>query len=157
MGRWTAKYPIFFESGDTDLYGYCLNDPINRIDPDGLEAATATTTIVVVIEGVGSLTVGIIGGIVSGIVFWPSPLADGTVPPAYYEARRRGRDRPIKWAPCPQQAKAPGGSKWNNSDPDWNKDEEGYWKKPSNWKKMSFKQQTKWYVGKIGGVVTSLF
>ncbi len=60
MGRWTAKDPIFFESGDTDLYGYCLNDPINRIDPDGLEAATATTTIVVVIEGVGSLTVGIL-------------------------------------------------------------------------------------------------
>jgi RHS repeat-associated protein len=34
-GRWTAKDPILFEGGDTDLYGYCLNDPINRIDTEG--------------------------------------------------------------------------------------------------------------------------
>ncbi len=35
-GRWTAKDPIFFAGGDTDLYGYVLNDPINWIDPLGL-------------------------------------------------------------------------------------------------------------------------
>ncbi|MCG6895290.1 MAG: hypothetical protein LJE65_16940, partial [Desulfobacteraceae bacterium] len=35
-GRWTAKDPIFFAGGDTDLYGYCLNDPVNWVDPDGL-------------------------------------------------------------------------------------------------------------------------
>jgi RHS repeat-associated protein len=35
-GRWTAKDPIFFAGGDTDLYGYCLNDPVNLVDPDGL-------------------------------------------------------------------------------------------------------------------------
>ena len=34
-GRWTAKDPIFFNGGDTDLYGYCLNDPVNGVDPDG--------------------------------------------------------------------------------------------------------------------------
>ncbi|MCP4106596.1 MAG: RHS repeat-associated core domain-containing protein [Desulfobacteraceae bacterium] len=34
-GRWTAKDPIRFAGGDTDLYGYCLNDPINFIDPLG--------------------------------------------------------------------------------------------------------------------------
>ena len=38
VGRWTAKDPIGFEGGDTDLYGYCLNDPVNLIDPDGLFA-----------------------------------------------------------------------------------------------------------------------
>jgi RHS repeat-associated protein len=37
VGRWTAKDPIFFAGGDTDLYGYVLNDPINFFDPDGLE------------------------------------------------------------------------------------------------------------------------
>jgi RHS repeat-associated protein len=34
-GRWTAKDPIFFAGGDTDLYGYCVSDPINLIDPEG--------------------------------------------------------------------------------------------------------------------------
>jgi len=37
IGRWTAKDPIFFAGGDTDLYGYCLNDPVNWVDPDGLD------------------------------------------------------------------------------------------------------------------------
>jgi RHS repeat-associated protein len=36
VGRWTAKDPIGFAGGDTDLYGYVLNDPINFIDPRGL-------------------------------------------------------------------------------------------------------------------------
>jgi RHS repeat-associated protein len=36
IGRWTAKDPIGFAGGDTDLYGYCLNDPVNWIDPNGL-------------------------------------------------------------------------------------------------------------------------
>ncbi|MFH2011587.1 MAG: RHS repeat-associated core domain-containing protein [Pseudomonadota bacterium] len=35
VGRWTAKDPILFAGGDTDLYGYCLNDPINYYDEDG--------------------------------------------------------------------------------------------------------------------------
>ncbi|MDL1973176.1 MAG: sugar-binding protein, partial [Deltaproteobacteria bacterium] len=37
-GRWTAKDPIGFAGGDTDLYGYCLNDPVNLMDPWGLSA-----------------------------------------------------------------------------------------------------------------------
>ena len=35
-GRWTAKDPIFFDGGDTDLYGYTQNDPVNWIDPYGM-------------------------------------------------------------------------------------------------------------------------
>ncbi|MGQ0593407.1 MAG: RHS repeat-associated core domain-containing protein, partial [Gammaproteobacteria bacterium] len=35
-GRWTAKDPIRFAGGDTNLYGYVLNDPVNLRDPLGL-------------------------------------------------------------------------------------------------------------------------
>lgn len=53
IGRWTAKDPILFAGGDTDLYGYCLNDPINLVDPyglmgfrDSIKEATETAQIV---------------------------------------------------------------------------------------------------------------
>src|SRR5690554_3985408 len=38
-GRWTARDPIGFAGGDTNLYGYVLGDPVNWIDPRGLNAA----------------------------------------------------------------------------------------------------------------------
>ncbi|RYZ84341.1 MAG: hypothetical protein EOP06_18230, partial [Proteobacteria bacterium] len=38
-GRWTSKDPILFAGGDTNLYGYTVNDPINYIDPTGLTIA----------------------------------------------------------------------------------------------------------------------
>jgi RHS repeat-associated protein len=38
VGRWTAKDPILFAGGDTNLYGYVLADPVNLTDSDGLAA-----------------------------------------------------------------------------------------------------------------------
>jgi RHS repeat-associated protein len=35
VGRWIQKDPILFAGGDTNLYGYTLQDPINLIDPSG--------------------------------------------------------------------------------------------------------------------------
>lgn len=35
IARWTSKDPIRFNGGDTNLYGYVLQDPINYIDPKG--------------------------------------------------------------------------------------------------------------------------
>jgi RHS repeat-associated protein len=35
-GRWTSKDPIRFGGGDTNLFGYVLNDPVNYTDPEGL-------------------------------------------------------------------------------------------------------------------------
>jgi RHS repeat-associated protein len=36
-GRWLSKDPILFGGGDTNLYGYVMQDPINFIDPSGLK------------------------------------------------------------------------------------------------------------------------
>jgi len=42
-GRWTIKDPIRFDGGDSNLYGYVLNDPINFVDPLGLIWVTVGT------------------------------------------------------------------------------------------------------------------
>ena len=62
VGRWTAKDPIFFGGGSTDLYGYCLNDPVNLVDPDGLYLTYSQQFTVSVIGGVGSAIGTVLGG-----------------------------------------------------------------------------------------------
>jgi RHS repeat-associated protein len=39
-GRWTTKDPIGFRGGDTNLYAYVRDDPINKTDADGLKGKT---------------------------------------------------------------------------------------------------------------------
>jgi RHS repeat-associated protein len=43
IGRWTVKDPILFDGGDTNVYGYVLNDPVNEIDPSGLQGTSCTS------------------------------------------------------------------------------------------------------------------
>jgi RHS repeat-associated protein len=43
-GRWLSKDPILFNAGDTNLYGYAVNDPINMVDPSGLWGISLTTS-----------------------------------------------------------------------------------------------------------------
>ncbi|MGE4470488.1 MAG: RHS repeat-associated core domain-containing protein [Desulfovibrio sp.] len=38
-GRFTALDPIGYAGGDSDLYGYCVDDPVNLVDNWGLSAA----------------------------------------------------------------------------------------------------------------------
>ena len=38
-GKWTAKDPIDFSGGDSNLYGYVLGNPVNFVDPIGLKVA----------------------------------------------------------------------------------------------------------------------
>ncbi len=42
-GRFTALDPLGYAGGDSDLYGYCLDDPVNLIDPEGLRAGFWST------------------------------------------------------------------------------------------------------------------
>ncbi|MEE9327828.1 MAG: RHS repeat-associated core domain-containing protein [Cocleimonas sp.] len=35
-GRWTVKDPIGFSGGDSNLFGYVTGDPVNFVDPEGL-------------------------------------------------------------------------------------------------------------------------
>ena len=35
-GKWTTKDPIDFNGGDSNLYGYVLQDPVNLVDVNGL-------------------------------------------------------------------------------------------------------------------------
>ena len=55
-GGWTAKDPILFHGGDTDLYGYCINDPVNLIDPYGLLGWDVVGTISI---AAGTATLGV--------------------------------------------------------------------------------------------------
>jgi RHS repeat-associated protein len=44
IGRWTAKDPIGFGGGDTNLYAYVGGEPIGRVDVTGLHAALCKCT-----------------------------------------------------------------------------------------------------------------
>ena len=46
IGRWTAKDPIDFAGGDTNLYGYVVNDPVNWVDPFGSDRNGSQTKMI---------------------------------------------------------------------------------------------------------------
>ena len=56
VGRWTAKDPLLFGGGDTNLYGYVHGDPVNRIDPSGLIAPLVWAYVISI--GLGAITAG---------------------------------------------------------------------------------------------------
>ncbi|MBI4584689.1 MAG: PKD domain-containing protein [Planctomycetes bacterium] len=73
-GRWTTKDPILFAGGDTNLYGYVKNDPVNHVDPDGLIVDSCSTN---------PLCVTVVGnGVAQG--------AQRVVPPVVNAAQRGG-------------------------------------------------------------------
>ena len=52
-GKWTAKDPIGFDGGDTNLYGYVLGDPVGFVDPSGLVQFTPGNSVAVHVVVVG--------------------------------------------------------------------------------------------------------
>ena len=41
-GRWTSKDPVGLSGGSSNLYAYAFEDPINEVDPSGLQATAGT-------------------------------------------------------------------------------------------------------------------
>jgi RHS repeat-associated protein len=40
VGRWTTKDPLGFDGNDSNLYEYAFSDPVDYVDPSGLDALT---------------------------------------------------------------------------------------------------------------------
>lgn len=49
LGRWLSRDPIGFDGGDTNLYEYVLNDPINFTDPKGTNGAAVGACVAVAV------------------------------------------------------------------------------------------------------------
>jgi len=82
-GRWTAKDPILFTGGDTDLYGYVLNDPVNLVDPSG-EIGVAGAVIGIVAGAYGGFLSGITSGdMAAGIIGGVAGAAAGAIVGAF--------------------------------------------------------------------------
>jgi len=66
LGRWTAKDPIRFNGGLTNLYGYVGNDPVNLVDVSGFAPANY--------QQITTGTAHVVGGALSvagaGILAW---------------------------------------------------------------------------------------
>ena len=96
--RWTSKDPIGFAGGDTNLYAYVANDPINLLDPSGL----AWYEYFDWVDTVGNFFVGAVDTVTMGATGWirdKAGLSDQVNPcsGAYRYGRPRchgSRDRP---------------------------------------------------------------
>jgi RHS repeat-associated protein len=83
-GRWTSKDPRGFLAGSTNLLAYASNDPVSRIDPDGLcdscDKPPPEAPVCFIGES-GTLSVGFGGSVGAGII-----LSSGSGPGLYFTA-----------------------------------------------------------------------
>ena len=143
LGRWTAKDPIGFAGGDTDLYGYCLNNAVNNFDPDGRFIQVVAIPAIVVYGGLAVLTtVAAINAIQQTQKALQSRSENA---PTACPIFRKGKTPYERWDPGDLGlfADAPGLSNTPPFDPNKPPD------KPKDWDKMSKWEKAKWY-GKKG-------
>jgi RHS repeat-associated protein len=67
-GRWTAKDPIGFAGGDTNLYAYVGGDPVNRVDSIGLWTTAPTINVPGTNIGVATDLVGMAVNVAQGLI-----------------------------------------------------------------------------------------
>ena len=81
-GRWLSKDPILFGGGDTNVFGYVANDPVNWVDPSGLAKCTysISTGRLSCTSNDGSQTIGLTG--ISG------SAGGGPLPAGSYDIRK---------------------------------------------------------------------
>jgi RHS repeat-associated protein len=101
FGRWTNKDPILFDGGQTNLYVYVGNDPVNYVDPEGESAAIAvgigtfidSAWVVAAAQG-GALAAAFGAGYVAGSYIAPyvmDPIIDAI--PLEWFAKPSGKER----------------------------------------------------------------
>jgi len=97
-GRWTAKDPIGFAGGDTDLYEYVSNDPVNWIDPYGLFDVALMPYAVAIAPGIAIIDSPVlpfadaVAGALIGLAWLHDNLPDGL--PADLAETSDGEDSP---------------------------------------------------------------
>ncbi len=92
VGRFTAPDPARDTRGDGDLYDYCADDPVNRVDPTGLWSKENFEEARVRRDEEGRFASG--GGGGSGMSAWMRPLSESEMRKMTAGARwsrRRGR------------------------------------------------------------------
>jgi RHS repeat-associated protein len=78
IGRWTTRDPLG-EAGGLNLYAFVGNNPVNWVDPWGLEYAEIMAKSVGILGGITGGVAGASGGVVVCIPSGPGTLACGTV------------------------------------------------------------------------------
>ncbi|WP_413288247.1 RHS repeat domain-containing protein [Bdellovibrio sp. HCB337] len=107
IGRWTAKDPILFGGGDTNLFGYVLQNPVNFIDPSGKYAVGIVIPIGDIAIGIGAAylcanvpkIVGAVNEIIDAVVGGPPKpnCPEGyDAAKALCEAQKRNSDEKFK-------------------------------------------------------------
>lgn len=80
IGRWTAKDPIRFVGGNSNVFLYIGSDPINFVDPTGLICIDDPTLRSLISGALGGLVTGAIaGGVVGGVATGPVGVAGAPV------------------------------------------------------------------------------
>jgi RHS repeat-associated protein len=95
-GRWVSRDPIFYDSGQANLYQYVINNPINRKDPTGLIWVTVDHNYL----GVSNWLKGIMDYVTDLIGAGMDPIVPGA-DPSHYTGMQR--DVIQEWQHDPKQ------------------------------------------------------